>query len=327
VAVSRDVMSAGHLLALALGFSMFGAALYDTMADHVRNTIYRVAGDSSRLWDTFAEGIWESAGPVLGIAFIGLLGLVFAGLGQTRFLFAWKLISFKASRINPVEKLKELFGPAKATVRVGLAVAKVTFTGIGILIVIDNAQQELTYISMTSVEHADAVSRKLLWQMLMVTVGSILFIAVLDYAWQRRQLMNKMRMTRDEAKRELEQSEGKPEFKARRRAMHRELTANRIIEAVPEADVVITNPTHLAVALRYRAGEDEAPVVTAKGADELAAIIRDIARKHAVPLVENKPIARELWRRVKVGNPIPKNLFVKVAEILARIYKAKREQA
>ena len=324
VAMSRDVTSAGHLIALTLAFSTFGVVFYDSLKENTIEAIYRLGNSDMPLWSTFSDNMMHSLGPLLAIGLIGLFGILAAGFTQSRFLFAFKLISFKFSRINPVTKFKELFGPAKAAVRVGLALGKVLLTGLGLLFVLDGARDVFPHLAMTSIEHADAFARELMWQMLLVTVGAIIFIGIIDYAWQRRQIMSKLRMTREEAKREQEESEGKPQFKARRRQMHRELTVNRIVEAVPQADVVITNPTHLAVALKYRAGEDAAPIVTAKGADELAAIIRDLARKHAVPLVENKPVARELWRRVKVGQPIPQSLFVKVAEILARIYKARR---
>ncbi len=324
VAMSRDVMTAGHLMALALGFAAFGAELYESLREITRLATYTITNEDPELWSTFVDSAMMTAGPMLGIAFVGMAGLIVAGLGQTRMLFAIKLVSFKLSRINPLEKIKELFGPKKAAVRVGLALGKVAFTGLGLWLVVSGMGDVLPSLALTSVGHADAVSQQMLWQMLLATIGAIMVIAVLDYVWQHRQLMGKMRMTIEEAKREREQSEGKPQYKHRRRQMHRELTANRIIEAVPKADVIITNPTHLAVALRYRAGEDTAPIVTAKGADELAAIMRDIARQHAIPLVENKPVARELWRRVRVGGPVPQSLFAKVAEILARVYKARR---
>jgi flagellar biosynthetic protein FlhB len=134
-------------------------------------------------------------------------------------------------------------------------------------------------------------------------------------------------MTREEHKRENIEQEGQPQVKARRRQMHRQLTLNRIIDVVPQADVLVTNPTHLAVALRYRPGQDKAPLVTAKGADEMAALMRRLARKHGVAVVENKPLARTLWRRVKVGQAVPRSMFQAVAEVLARVFKARTQRA
>lgn len=324
VAMSRDVMSAAHLMALALGFSMFGAELYESLRESTRVVMYRVADVDVPLWEAFVGALSGPAGAMLAIAGIGIVGLLAAGLGQTKMLFSLSLIGFKMSRINPLEKIKELFGPTKATVRVSLAASKVLFTALVLWMVVAGSGTELQELSLTSIEYADVVSKNLLWEMLMGTIASIVVLATVDYAWQRRQLNGKIMMTPEEAKRDHQQAEGKPEYKQRRRQMHRELTANKILESVPMADVVITNPTHLAIALRYRAGEDEAPIVTAKGADALAAIMRDVARQHAVPLVENKPMARTLWRKVKVGGPVPRDMFVEVAEVLARVYKAKR---
>jgi flagellar biosynthesis protein FlhB len=150
-------------------------------------------------------------------------------------------------------------------------------------------------------------------------------MAVVDYAWQKHQMMQQMKMTREEVKRDMEEQDGKPEVKSRRKQLHRELSMNRIIQAVPEADVVVTNPTHLALVIRYRVGEDAAPIVTAKGADSLAAYIRMLAREHGVPIVENKPLARVLWRRVRVGKRVPNSLFQAVAEILAGIFRARNQ--
>ena len=134
-------------------------------------------------------------------------------------------------------------------------------------------------------------------------------------------------MTYEEFKREQEEQEGKPFIKARRRAMHRDLSFNRMIETVPQADVIVTNPTHLSIAIRYTPGEDRAPMVTAKGADAMAMQIRAIARRHGIPIMENRPLARTIWTKVKVGKPVPGFLFQAVAEILAKVYRVGKRQA
>ena len=133
-------------------------------------------------------------------------------------------------------------------------------------------------------------------------------------------------MTRDELKRERIEEEGQPEIKGRRKAMHREISMNRIIQEVPTADVIVTNPTHFAIALRYNPGQDRAPVVVAKGADAMAAHIRKIAREHSVPIIEHRPLARTMWRKVKVGRAVPGFLFQSVAEVLARVYRNKESK-
>ena len=144
--------------------------------------------------------------------------------------------------------------------------------------------------------------------------------AALDFLWQRWRFEQDLRMTRHEVREEQRESEGDPHVRLRFRRAHRELARRRMLADVKDADVVLTNPTHVAVALRYRADEGAAPKVVAKGADELAAKIREAARAAGVPIVERRALARALFASVKVGAEIPPALYRAVAEILAYIY-------
>ncbi|HPF71585.1 MAG TPA: EscU/YscU/HrcU family type III secretion system export apparatus switch protein, partial [Candidatus Krumholzibacteria bacterium] len=151
----------------------------------------------------------------------------------------------------------------------------------------------------------------------------MLVLAVVDWAWQKHQYEENLKMSKYEVKQEGKETEGDPQIKARIRGMQFEMIRKRMIAAIPTADVVITNPTHFAVAVRYVPGS-AAPVVVAKGADHLAAIIRKVAREHRVPIIENKPVARALYRQVEVGKTIPESLFQAVAEVLAYVYRLKK---
>jgi flagellar biosynthetic protein FlhB len=152
-------------------------------------------------------------------------------------------------------------------------------------------------------------------------VIALMAIALLDVVYQRWQYKRNLRMTRQEVKEERRQHEASPEVRGRVRAIHIEMVRRRMLQEVPEADVVVTNPTHVAVALKYEAATMEAPEVVAKGADLLAEKIKEIARAHGVPIVHKPPLARTLYATVKVGQPIPETLFVAVAEVLAMIYR------
>lgn len=152
----------------------------------------------------------------------------------------------------------------------------------------------------------------------------LIVIAILDYFFQRWQYSQDLRMTREEVREEMKRMEGDPTIRARRRAVHRQIAYQRMMAAVPEADVVITNPTELAVAIAYDEVKMNAPVVIAKGARKLAEKIRRLAREHDVPIVENKPLARALYRGVGVGDAIPESLYEAVAEVLAHVWRLSR---
>jgi len=152
---------------------------------------------------------------------------------------------------------------------------------------------------------------------------AMIVLAVLDYGYQRWQHEKALRMTKQEVKDERKQSEGDPQVKSRIRSLQRQAAYRRMMAEVPKADVVITNPTHLAIALRFDPAEMAAPRVVAKGADLLAERIRDIARANGVPLVENKPLAQALYKMAEPGDTIPVDLYRAVAEVLAYVYRLK----
>jgi len=150
-----------------------------------------------------------------------------------------------------------------------------------------------------------------------------LVFAAIDFIYQRYSYKKSLRMSKQEIKDEYKQTEGNPEIKAKIRQLQREMAKKRMMSEVPKADVVITNPTHYAVAIRYDKTKDEAPRVIAKGVDNLAIKIKEIAREHDIMIVENPPLARELYKLVDIDELIPQKLYKAVAEVLAFVYKAK----
>ena len=156
--------------------------------------------------------------------------------------------------------------------------------------------------------------------------GAYLFLALADYAFQVWQHERQLKMSREELRKEQKEMEGDQVMKVRRRTMGRQLARRRMLLAVSEADVVITNPTHLAIALKYDPNEASAPVVLAMGARKMAFRIREIAKANGVAIVENKPLARALWATARVGLPIPVELYVAVAEVLAFVIRTRRSR-
>ena len=162
--------------------------------------------------------------------------------------------------------------------------------------------------------------------LIMAKVSAIMILlAIIDYGFVRWEMEEKMKMTKQEQKEELKDTEGDPQVKSKIRSIQQQMARRRMMAAVPEADVVITNPTRIAVAIKYEAGRMEAPMVLAKGQELIAARIRELAREHDIPLVENPPVARLLHSKVEIGQTIPEELFKAVAEILAYVYSLKPE--
>lgn len=251
----------------------------------------------------------------------GLVG----GLAQSRFLWSSELLQPKISRLNPLSGLRRLFS-VESFAEVGKSLLEILcLSAAGILILRADLP---TLASLSSLDLSDVVmfgSREGLW-LLKVGVGIMIVISFLDYLFQHWRLQVQLRMSKQEVKEENRQQEGDPHVKGRLRTLRQKMARQRMMAEVPSADVVITNPTHLTIALRYRPEEMQAPRVIAKGAGYVAQRIREIARSHSVPIMENKPLARMLYQQVDVGQAIPESLYRAVAEVLAYVFRLQRER-
>ncbi|MBE3549681.1 MAG: EscU/YscU/HrcU family type III secretion system export apparatus switch protein [Brockia lithotrophica] len=275
--------------------------------------------------DTLEEGLRRIAELALPVGLLGgsfLLALfafgILASAAQTGFVLSSEAVGFDLGRINPVQGLRRIFSLrslvylAFALLKSAGAVALAVFLFRGLLREVrvppdvETATAELT-----------GASFRLLWSV----GGLFLALALLDFAYQRFEHERGLRMSRTELKEELRKTEGDPLLRSRQRERMRSLARSRMIHAVPRADVVVTNPTHVAVALRYEARAMQAPTVVAKGKGVVALRIREVAEEHGVPLVERPPLARLLYDRVPLGAQIPPDLYRAVAEVLAYAYR------
>ena len=254
------------------------------------------------------------ATPVLVGALVGALLAIGTQLGWPPALRGLK-VDF--SRISPFTNLKQTFAPTAMMRRSGAALAKLAVVGTVVVLALSKGMS----IHPTTANGLAAAASSAITRVLGLVVGAIATIAAVDYVLARRRMTAKMKMTPDEVKREMREQDGDPQLKGRRRAKMKELAKRRIAAAVAKADVVVVNPTHYAVALRYDDQQDRAPVVVAKGVDETAEKIRELARKHGVPVLERPPLARALHKLVKEGQPIPSKLYRAVAEVLAYVYR------
>ncbi|WP_227767216.1 flagellar biosynthesis protein FlhB [Zhaonella formicivorans] len=253
----------------------------------------------------------------LGAMLIGL-GVNFAQVG---FLFAPEAIRPKLENINPFSGLKRMFSK-KALVELLKALLKITVVGTVTYSLIKNNYESLLFLIYMDVPQGFAQVSRLLFRISLNAVLIFLVIAVLDYLFQRYEFKESIKMSKQEVKEEFKQTEGDPQLKAKLREKQRQLAMHRMMQSIPQATVVITNPTHLAVALKYETGSPGAPTVVAKGAGAIAKKIVEKAREYQVPVVEEKPVARFLYQHVEIGQEIPAELYQAVAEILAMLYRA-----
>ncbi|MBF0425292.1 MAG: flagellar biosynthesis protein FlhB [Magnetococcales bacterium] len=244
---------------------------------------------------------------------------ILASILQHGWMFTLEPLTPNFSKLNVFSGLKRLFSP-QSLVELLKSVAKMTLIGVAVYLGIKDSSLQILTLTNADVPKVLAVltndSLAILWRVTMV----FLVLALADFSYQKYNYIKGLRMTKQEIKDEQRQTEGDPLLKGRIRQVQREMAQRRMMQEVPKADVIITNPTHYAVALRYIPGEMAAPKVVAKGVDFIAARIRTIAEEHKVPLVENPPLARTLYKDVELEQTIPPDLFKAVAQVLAYVF-------
>ena len=254
-----------------------------------------------------------------------MLGLLVAAaiashVGQTGFLFLPHKLAFDSSRISPLSGFRRIFSWSGA-VRLAFGVFKIlVVAAVAFACVWRERDQLLELSGLSSAAIASYAIQLTVWTCLKIGIALVL-LAILDYGYQRWKHERDLRMTSQELREELKTLQGDPQITARRRAVQRQLVMQRIRSAVPKADVVITNPTELAIAIRYDMQTMDAPVVVAKGAGAVARHIRQLALEHGIPIVERKELARAIYHRVDVGRPIPPEQYAAMAEVLRYVYQ------
>jgi flagellar biosynthetic protein FlhB len=266
--------------------------------------------------------IFKIIAPVLGTVFlVGLLINYF----QVGVLFTLKPLVPKFSNVNPLSGFEKLFS-RRSLIEFFKSLFKLLLIGWVVYEGVKSALPDLVpTMDMQGTEALGFVG-SLTMKILNRAILALLVLAVLDFFYQRWEFEESLKMTKQEVRDEYRQSEGDPMVKARIRQIQREMARRRMFEAIPKADVVITNPTHVAVALEYKEGM-QAPTVLAKGERVIAERIKEMARKHGIPVVENPPLARALLKQCPVGSPISPDLFEAVAEVLAFVYRTNKREA
>ena len=327
VARSAEVSAVAGLLVGLLFLRSFGPDMFRQLADLMQFSFQHLAQSDLTVATVHGKGLALLLSLVTMISPL-LLGLMVVGIAvnaaQVGFLFTSHALVPDPSRLNPVSGLSRMFSQ-RSLMDLLKALLKVGLSGyFGYSMVRDRYEAVLATPGMDlrqSTQALTGIAADLGLSMAIVLLG----LALLDYGYQRWQHEQSIKMTREEVREELKQTEASPQLKARIRQRQRAIAMRRMMQAVPKADVVITNPTHLAVALQYTAGSMRAPRVVAKGERLMAERIKAVARENGVPVIENKPLAQALFRSVEIGQEISPDLYQAVAEVLAFIYRMKRQ--
>jgi len=323
VARSMEINSALVFLTALLVIRFWGPRMLDSVGGITRECFSAFpTGDllPPHVTRGFAALAWQTAIVVVPImAAVMIVGFV-SNAAQVGLIVSWEALSPDLNKINPITGLSRLFS-VRSWVELAKSVAKVAV--VGYIIYAFLRSEYPTVIGLVGVDYIQvgatlgSLCMKLLWRASL----ALIVIAILDYGFQRHQHEKNLRMTREEVKEEYKRTEGDPTTRSRIRQKQRAMARMRMMQAVPTADAVITNPTHLAIALKYDPDKMNAPLVVAKGARKIAERIKEIARRHGVPIVENVTLAQAIYKSAEVGDEIPATLYRAVAEILAFIYK------
>lgn len=314
------------LLAALAAFS-FTLASSSRLVALFAQEVFSGLGTRSIETSTLFEQIWEAvkvfSRVLMPILLAVCLAAIIAGGVQSGFRLAPKALGFKPEKLDPIKGFQRVFSK-KTLTQGGLDLLKLIALSLMLWLAVRKLLADPLFAAPLEIGYLSGFLERTSSALLGQLVLALSVVASLAYAYEWRKNFTDMKMSRQEVKDEQKGSEGDQLVKQAMRRMARRLLQKQMLEAVPTADVVVTNPTHFAVALRYERGVDAAPVVLAKGENRFARRIKEMATEHEVPMVENRPIARMLFRMGQVGEPIPADLFTAVAEILAFVYQKHR---
>jgi flagellar biosynthetic protein FlhB len=323
IAQSKEVQTAALFTIILLFWIFYLPVFWNGLTELIfyswQSSDYEITPASTMNLATF---LLQKLGLLIAPLFILVLII---GFFSSFFQFGWLLTAKPLipdfSKLNPITGMSRFFSK-KSFIEVVKSLLKVVLVGwIAYSTVLDNFNEALVLVDtpvITTVSYLGRVSAIILAKICAI----LILIAFLDFLFVKWELEEKMKMTKQELKEEFKDSEGDPHIKAQIRSIQQEMARKRMMSAVPKADVIVTNPTHISVAIRYDSKEMSSPVIIAKGADLVAMKIREIARKHEIAIIENPPVAR-LLHKLDIGEHIPEDLFKVVAEILAHVYSLK----
>jgi flagellar biosynthetic protein FlhB len=320
---SRELSTFTVLMAGTVGLWVFGErimqAVLGTMKDNLsieRAAIY----DTNQMAIHLVSSAYEVAWALIPLMGVLVVAAIIGPLGLGGWNFAGKALMPKGNRINPISGLKRMFS-MRSLVELGKGILKVSLVGGLAVIIIDWMEPEILNLQLESIDQALAHSIDIILWSAIALSASTLIIAAIDVPYQIYEHTKKLKMSMQEIKDEFKETEGKPEVKQKVRQLQMEMANRRMMGDVPDADVIITNPTHYSVALKYDPQSAAAPIMLAKGADEIALKIREVGNEYDIPILEAPPLARSIYYNTEIGDEIPEGLYIAVAQVLAYIFQ------
>jgi flagellar biosynthesis protein FlhB len=327
IAYSSDFTGAVVLLAGVVGLTVLGPTIGGGMLDLFRTDLPVLYPGSDLTSVTTRDLFWRLF--VRGLEFLGgfllliTLCSVAVNIVQVGFHLSPEKLEVDFEKLDPARGFSKLFSFA-AVVRGILVLLKVAAIGVLAAVILRGRAGTITSLGFDSLEASSITAWSLTMRLALYLSAVLVIIGLIDYVYQKYRFENSLKMSKQEIKEEVKREEGDPIYKQRMRQIARERARQKMLTAVPKATVVVTNPQHYSVALRYQAGEDDAPILVAKGKGLLAKQIAKIARDSEVPILERPPLARAIYRSVKEGDAIPSALFQAVAEIIALVLKLRQ---
>ena len=323
IARSRELNTTLMLIIAAVSFFMVGGYLGNElrllMLADLQIERERIM-DTTAMLQTFSSNIYQGLAFIAPFLLISLVSAFIGPLVMGGWNFTLSAVKPKFNKLNPLSGFKRMFGQ-HALIELVKSLAKVGLIGAVGTVLLWGLADNFLNLSSEPVDQGIIHGGKMMLWVFLAFSSILLLVAAIDVPWQLWSHQKKLRMTRQELKDEFKQTDGNPELKAKVKAMQREMAQRRMLEDVPTANVVLINPTHFSVAIRYRDGKDDSPVVVAKGTDEMALRIREVAKKHNVPLFSAPPLTRALYYSTEIGQHIPTGLFIAVAKVLAYVYR------
>lgn len=320
---SRDLTAAAVMLAAGVSLLLLGDSVGIRLGEMMRGSLQlsrEQALDANQLGMALSAHGRRALLAIVPVLLVTLVAALAAPMSLGGWAFSTKPLAPDLKRLNPVSGIGRMF-QVRALVELGKALGKFAVVAGAAVLVMWTNMDALLGLGSEPIDRAIVHAMSITGQALVALTGALILIAAIDVPFQLWQYHRDMRMTKEEVRREHKESEGSPEVKGRIRALQREMAERRMMEDVPHADVIVVNPTHYAVALRYDESRMRAPRVVAKGVDLIAARIREVASEHGVPVFEAPPLARALHRSVEIGDEIPAGLYVAVAQVLTYIYQ------